>query len=292
MYKNRIFRCFTVIIFMHFGVLQSIAQESNEVDPDKVYRFVQKKAEPRQGMFKFLQAFTSEFNSLVIPPKFDEISFKLKFIIEKNGTLSTIEIEENEHAYAYIEEIIRVLKKAPAWKPAEIKGKIVRSVHVVPIKLRFPMRNVDKALLEKSILERTVSTEYFQFECNCKLINSNTNQYNKVKEFAYNTADNSVFYSITLREILLANVENHFDIIKANAEKQNATTNTVDYKNYKALESNFVVQGNESKFYNNTIHFIAGNYLINITVISTNEQISKFNFADLKQTFKLRIDAL
>ncbi len=279
-----------IIFCILFSSASIQAQESNESDDEKVYKFVQKKAEPKQGMFKFLQAFTNEFNSLVIPPKFDEISFKLKFVIEKNGTLSNIEIEENEYAYAYIEEIIRVLKKAPAWKPAEIKGKVVRSVHVVPVKLRFPMRSVDKALLEKAILERTVSTEYFEFECNCKLINSNTNQYNKVKEFAYNTSDYNVFYSITLKEILLSNTENHFDLIKADAEKQNATINEIDYKTYRALESNYIVNGNDSKFYNNTLYFIAGNYLITITVISTNEQISKFNFADLKQTFKLKID--
>jgi len=280
-----------LLLICVFSISITHAQESIE-DDDKVYRFVQKKAEPKQGMFKFLQAFTNEFNSLVIPPKFDEISFKLKFVIEKNGTLSNIEIEENEHAYAYIEEIIRVLKKAPAWKPAENKGKIVRSFHVVPVKLRFPMRSVDKALLEKAILERTVSNDYFQFECNCKLINSSTNQYNKVKEFAYNTTDDNVFYSITLKEILLTNTENHFDLIKADAEKQNATINEVDYKTYKALESNYIVNGYDSKFYNNTLYFIAGNYLITITVISTNEQISNFNFADLKQTFKLKIDAL
>src|SRR5690606_37038097 len=116
-----------VIYLILFSSATIQAQESSEID-DKVYKFVRKKAEPKQGMFKFLQAFTNEFNSLVIPPKFDEISFKLKFVIEKNGTLSNIEIEENEHAYAYIEEIIRVLKKAPAWQPAEIKGKTVRSV--------------------------------------------------------------------------------------------------------------------------------------------------------------------
>ncbi len=283
------------IIFIFCVLLSSTiiqAQEVKEMDDDKVYRFVQKKAEPKQGMSRFLQAFSNQFNSLVIPPKFDEISFKLKFVIEKNGTLSNIEIEENEHAYAYVEEIIRVLKLMPAWQPAENKGNVVRSVHVVPIKLRFPMRNVDKALLDKAILERTVSTEYFEFECNCKLINSNTNQYNKVKEFAYNTADNNVFYSITLKEILLSNTENHFDLIKADAEKQKATINEVDYKTYQALECNFVVHGNESTFYYNTLYFIAGNNLINITVISTNEQISKFNFADLKQTFKLKIDTL
>lgn len=281
-----------IIFCILFSSASIQAQESNESDDEKVYKFVQKKAEPRQGMSKFLQAFTNEFNSLVVPPKFDEISFKLKFLIEKNGTLSNIEIKENEHAYAYFEEIIRVLKKAPAWKPAENKGKIVRSFHVVPVKLRFPMRSVDKALLEKAILERTVNTEFFEFECNCKLINSSTNQYNKVKEFAYNTTDNNVFYSITLKEILLSNTENHLDLIKADAEKQNATINEIDYKTYRALESNYIVNGNDSKFYNNTLCFIAGNYLITITVISTNEQISKFNFADLKQTFKLKIDSL
>ena len=283
-------KIFLIIFCILFSSAKIQAQEVNESDDEKVYKFVQKKAEPKQGMFQFLQAFTNEFNSLVIPPKFDEISFKLKFVIEKNGTLSNIEIEENEHAYAYVEEIIRVLKLMPAWQPAENKGNVVRSAHSVPIKLRFPMRSVDKALLEKAILERTVSTEYFQFECNCKLINSNTNQYNKVKEFAYNTADNNVFYSITLKEILLSNTENHFDLIKADTEKQNATINEVDYKTYRALESNYIVNGSEGAFYNNVLHFIAGNYLITITVISTNEQISKFNFADLKQTFKLKID--
>lgn len=121
------------------------------------------------------------------------------------------------------------------------------------------------------------------------MINSSTNQYNKVKEFAYNTADNNVFYSITLKEILLSNTENHFDLIKADAEKQNATINEVDYKTYQALESNYIVNGSEGAFYNSVLHFIADNYLITITVISTNEQISKFNFADLKQTFKLKL---
>lgn len=282
-------KIFLIIFCILFSSASIQAQDVNEMDDDKVYRFVQKKAEPKQGMSKFLQTFSNQFNSLVIPPKFDEISFKLKFVIEKNGTLSNIEIQDNEHAYAYIEEIIRVFKLMPAWQPAENKGRKVRSVHVVPIKLRFPMRSVDKALLDKAILERTVSTEFFEFECNCKLINSSTNQYNKVKEFAYNTKDNNVFYSITLNEILLTNTENHFDLIKADAEKQNATITEVDYKTYKALESNFAVNGSENTFYNNVIYFIAGNYLITITVISANEQISKFNFADLKQTFKLKL---
>lgn len=68
-------KTFLLIFLILFSFFEIQAQESNEMNDDKVYRFVQQKAEPKQGMFKFLQAFTSQFNSLVIPPKFDEISF-------------------------------------------------------------------------------------------------------------------------------------------------------------------------------------------------------------------------
>ena len=128
-------KAFLFIFLILFSFLKIQAQESIGIDDGKVHRFVQQKAEPKQGMSNFLQAFTSQFNSLVIPPKFDEISFKLKFVVEKDGTLSNIEIEENEHAYAYIEEIIRVLKKTPKWKPAELEDKIVRMNFTLPIKI-------------------------------------------------------------------------------------------------------------------------------------------------------------
>ena len=281
-----------IVLCVFVPVLKVIAQEiTNDTinDSDKIHRFVDKKAKPNEEMINFLQAFTKEFNSIVIPPKFDEISFKLKFVVEKDGSFSNIEIKENEHAYAYIEEVVRVLNKLPAWNPAEIKGKKVRSFHILPIKLRFPMRNVDKVLLDKAILERTITNDFFEFECNCKLINNNTNNYNKVNEFAYSTTDNKVFYSITLKEILVNNATNHFDLIKANSEKQNAIINEIDYKNYKAIESNYIIFGKGNTYYNNTLYFVADNYLVTLNVISTNEQISKFNFQDLKQTFKLKI---
>ena len=283
---------FLLTVFTFFSVCYLTAQQNSTINEDKVYRFVQKKAEPEIGLSNFSSAFANEFNSLVVPPKSDEISFKLKFIIEKNGTLSNIEIKENEQAYTYINEVTRVLSTISTWNPAEIKGKKVRSFYVMPIKLRFPMRNVDKALLEKSILERTISNQYFEFECNCKLLNNSTNRYGEVKEFSYNTSDNNVFYSITLKEIILHSEQHYFNIIKVDAEKQNATISEVDYKNYEALESNFAIHTQENTYYNNTLYFVAGKYLINITVISANEQISKFNFADLKQTFKLKIDIL
>ncbi|MBA5792896.1 hypothetical protein H1R17_06520 [Flavobacterium sp. xlx-214] len=279
-----------LIICFLFLKLQVIAQEIKQVDEDdKVYSFVQRTAEPRNGMMNFLQNFSNEFNSLVIPPKQDEISFKLKFIVEKNGSFSNVEIIDNQEAYPYYEEIIRVLKKTSFWKPAENNNKIVRSYHVIPIKLRFPMRNVDKVLLEKAILERTISNEYFDFECNCKLINKSTNGYYKVKEFSYNTPHSDIFYSISLKEIDLNDLNHYFDVIKIDANKKNAAIKEVTYKGFKALETEFVINNKENSYYNYTLSYAANNYLIKINVISTNKQVSKYNFEDLKQTFRLKI---
>ena len=55
-------KTFLLIFLTLFSIIEIQAQESNEADDDKVYRFVQQKAEPKQGMFQFLQAFTSQFN--------------------------------------------------------------------------------------------------------------------------------------------------------------------------------------------------------------------------------------
>jgi len=277
-----------LVAFSFFVVFQLKAQEKNQIDDARIYRLVDEKAEPKEGLSTFLSVFANEFNSLIVPPKSDEISFKVKFVVEKNGALSNIEISENEDASAYYEEIVRVLKTMPAWKPAEHNGAIVRTIYTLPIKLRFPMRNVDTALLDKAILERTISNQYFEFECNCKLINESTNRYNKVKDFSYNTLDNNVFYSFALNEIVLNNEEHYFNVIKANAVKQNATIKEIDYKSSKALESNFVIYSKDTAYYNNILYFVVGKYLISINVISTNEQISKYSFTDLKKTFKLK----
>ena len=91
-----------------------------------------------------------------------------------------------------------------------------------------------------------------------------------------------------LNEIVLNNAEHYFNVIKTNAVKQNATIKEIDYKNTKALESNFTVYGKDTAYYNNMLYFVAGKYLISINVISTNEQISKYSFTDLKNTFKLK----
>lgn len=48
------------IILIFFSGLQVAAQEENQLDDNKVYSFVQKKAEPREGIVEFYNNFSEK----------------------------------------------------------------------------------------------------------------------------------------------------------------------------------------------------------------------------------------
>lgn len=93
------------------------------------------KAEPKEGILKFMQDFVKEFN---IPKGYseDEIKIRLKFIVEEDGSLSGIHSVGNNVNPLLADEAIRVLKSMPAWIPAQHEGEIVRSTFTLPIKIR------------------------------------------------------------------------------------------------------------------------------------------------------------
>ena len=57
------------------------------------------------------------------------------FVIEKDGNVSDIQIEKGL-GYGCDEEVIRVLKKMPKWKAAELRGEKVRSKLQLPVSFR------------------------------------------------------------------------------------------------------------------------------------------------------------
>lgn len=65
-----------------------------------------------------------------------EATVQAKFVIEKDGTLSNIQVEQRK-GYGFDEEVIRVLKRMPKWKPAMLKGQPVRSQFRMPISFRL-----------------------------------------------------------------------------------------------------------------------------------------------------------
>ena len=61
----------------------------------------------------------------------------VKFVIEKDGSISNIEvIKFPEGGQALADEVIRVVKSMPKWKPGEIKGKPVRSNFILPVNFK------------------------------------------------------------------------------------------------------------------------------------------------------------
>jgi len=61
-------------------------------------------------------------------------TLKLRFIVEKDGSLTQVEIL-NDLGHGTGEEAIRVLKRSARWKPALITGQPVRSYFILPIML-------------------------------------------------------------------------------------------------------------------------------------------------------------
>lgn len=121
-------------IFILFVGFQIAAQESDEVDSDKIHKFVQKKAEPKGGLKKFYEKVSEEFDQKKIPPvDTKEVRITIMLTVEKDGSLSNFQVLNDQFGIA--EETIRVLKNMPKWNPAELNGKVITTSFRFPIKI-------------------------------------------------------------------------------------------------------------------------------------------------------------
>src|SRR5690606_26559535 len=102
-----------LIVFTLFASLQLMAQDPN----------ITQKAEPKEGVDKFREEFSNKLDTSSVPPGVVEISFKLKFVVEKDGSLTPIEVSSNE--YGIGEQAMRIIKTMPKWKPAKMGEKVV-----------------------------------------------------------------------------------------------------------------------------------------------------------------------
>lgn len=58
----------------------------------------------------------------------------VSFVVEVDGLLTDIKIL-NDLGFGTGDEAVRVLKKSPKWKPAQVKGEFVRSLFMIPISI-------------------------------------------------------------------------------------------------------------------------------------------------------------
>lgn len=126
-----------LVVFVLFTGLQVVAQETLEeviqLDDNEVYTVVEEKAEPKEGILGFFKNFSDKFQSDGLTINGSQLNFRLKFVVEKDGTFSEITFSgDNEEAG---QEAIRVLKTMPAWNPAIHNEKVVRSAFTLPVKI-------------------------------------------------------------------------------------------------------------------------------------------------------------
>ncbi len=104
-------------------------------DENKVYNFVSQKAEPSEGIQRFYSNYARKFNAPDIGGNVNEISIRLRFVVEKDGSFTDIQVVGAD-PHGAGREAIRVLRSMPKWKPAQHNGKTVRSSFTLPIKIR------------------------------------------------------------------------------------------------------------------------------------------------------------
>lgn len=127
-------KLFILLIFLNPFYVS--AQQDKNIEDNKVYSFVQEKASPQEGLKMFHQNFKNKFDLYASLPEQNDVKFLLKFVVEKDGSLSNITVEGTDDFYA--KEAIRVLKTFDKWIPAQDNNLIVRSKFTLPITIYLP----------------------------------------------------------------------------------------------------------------------------------------------------------
>ena len=108
------------------SIVVKIQDRVEENIEEEIREFTEQKAEPINGMDQFRSDYIRRFRMPGgIPSDVKQLSVRMKFVIEKDGTLSNIQALSND--YGVGDEGIRVLKTMPKWKPAMQDGVPVRS---------------------------------------------------------------------------------------------------------------------------------------------------------------------
>lgn len=115
--------------------VQEVLKE--EEDEDRVFTVVEQQAEFDGGL-KEMYKFVSKYLKYPSVPRRMGIegSVFISFIVDKDGTISQVEVVKGIHADCD-REAVRVIKMMPNWKPGKQNGKAVKSRFVLPIKFRL-----------------------------------------------------------------------------------------------------------------------------------------------------------
>ncbi|RYD97894.1 MAG: energy transducer TonB [Sphingobacteriales bacterium] len=112
--------------------LEGVSPDKSKIDVTKIYVAVQNKPKPAFNMSKYLmenlkypeQALKNEIQGKVI----------VQFVVERDGSLTNIKvIRGKELGHGIPEEVFRLVRAMPKWKPATLSGESVRAYFTMPI---------------------------------------------------------------------------------------------------------------------------------------------------------------
>lgn len=111
--------------------------EGEEPEKDQVFTVVEQLPEFPGGEAALTEYIKKNIRYSVIASESDIIGrVTLSFIIEKDGSISNIEVMRSP-AEELTNEAIRLVKSMPKWKPGKQRGKEVRVRYVIPITFRL-----------------------------------------------------------------------------------------------------------------------------------------------------------
>ncbi|MBE4947150.1 energy transducer TonB [Chryseobacterium culicis] len=106
-------------------------------NPNEIYKDVDQSAEYPGGMGALRKFLGDNFDTSLMEGGEGTLKAKLKFVVEKDGTVSAVTIEEKSPNSDFNNEAIRVVKKLKKWTPAKRNGESVRSYYSVPFTMNF-----------------------------------------------------------------------------------------------------------------------------------------------------------
>ncbi|UKB80166.1 energy transducer TonB [Chryseobacterium sp. MEBOG07] len=106
-------------------------------NPNEIYKDVDQSAEYPGGMGALRKFLGDNFDTSLMEGGEGTLKAKLKFVVERDGTVSAVTIEEKSPNGDFNSEAVRVVKKLKKWTPAKRNGESVRSYYSVPFTMNF-----------------------------------------------------------------------------------------------------------------------------------------------------------
>lgn len=117
------------------GVTKTI--ETPKIDENKVYASVDQSAEYPGGMGALRKYLSDNFDTSLFDGGEGKLSATLKFVVERDGTVSDVKVITPSGNRDFDGEASRVVKKLKKWSPGKVDGQNVRSFYSVPFSMVF-----------------------------------------------------------------------------------------------------------------------------------------------------------